>query len=48
MDELKALYSRFHGQIRLAAQFTSGILSHFENAPWNMWKAEFLVLKGQK
>ena len=45
MHELKALYSRVHGQIHLAAQFTGGVLSHFQNAPW---KAGFLVLKGQK
>ena len=41
----KLYYSRVHGQIHLAAQFTSGVLSHFENAPW---KAGFLVLEGQK
>ena len=41
----KLYYGRVHGQIHLAAQFTSGVLSHFQNAPW---KAGFLVLKGQK
>ena len=41
----KLYYSRVHGQIHLAAQFTSGVLSHFQNAPL---KAGFLVLKGQK
>ena len=41
----KLCYSRVHGQIHLAAQFTSGVLSHFQNAPW---KVGFLVLKGQK
>ena len=45
MHELKAHYSRVHDQIHLAAQFTSGVLSHFQNAPL---KAGFLVLKGQK
>ena len=38
-------YSRVHGQIHLAAQFTSGVLWHFHFAPW---KVGFLVLKGQK
>ena len=42
---LKLYYSRVYGQIHLAAQFTSGVLSHFQNAPL---KAGFLVLKGQK
>ena len=41
----KLYYSRVYGQIHLAAQFTSGVLWHFQNAPW---KAGFLVLKGQK
>ena len=41
----KLYYSRVHGQIHLAAQFTSGVLWHFQNAPW---KAGFLVLKVQK
>ena len=43
----KHYYSRVHGQIHLAAQLglTTGVLSHFQNAPW---KAGFLVLKGQK
>ena len=41
----KPYYSRVHGQIHLAAQFTSGVLWHFQNAPWNVG---FLVLKGQK
>ena len=41
----KLCYGRVHGQIHLAAQFTSGVLWHFQNAPW---KAGFLVLKGQK
>ena len=45
MHELKALLCRVHGQIHLAAQFTSGVLWHFQNAPW---KAGFLVLKRQK
>ena len=38
-------YSRVHGQIHLAAQFTSWVLWHFQNAPC---RAGFLVLKGQK
>ena len=38
-------YSTVHGQIHWAAQFTSGVLWHFQNAPW---KAGFLVFKGQK
>ena len=29
----------------ILAQFTSGVLWHFQNAPW---KAGFLVFKGQK
>ena len=37
--------NRVYGQIQLAAKFTSGVLSHFQNAPW---KAGFLVLEGQK
>ena len=41
----KVYYSRVHGQIHLAAQFTSGVLLHFQNA---LWKAGFLVLKGKK
>ena len=41
----KLYYSRVHGQMHLAAKFTSGLLWHFQNAPWN---AEFLVLRGQK
>ena len=41
----KLYYSRVHGQIHLAVQFTSGVLWHFENVPW---KAGFLVLKGKK
>ena len=42
---LKLYYSRVYGQIHLAAQFTSGVLWQFQNAPL---KAGFLVLKGQK
>ena len=34
-----------YGQIHLAAQFTSGVLSHFQNAPW---KAGFWCSKGKK
>ena len=41
----KLYYSRVHGQIHFAAQFTSGVLSHFQNA---LQKAGFLVLKGKK
>ena len=41
----KVYYSRGHGQIHVAAQFTSGVLLHFQNA---LWKAGFLVLKGKK
>ena len=41
----KVYYSRGHGQIHLAAQFTSGVLLHFQSA---LWKAGFLVLKGKK
>ena len=41
----KLYYSRVHGQTHLGAQFTSGVLWHFQNAPW---KAGFSVLKGQK
>ena len=38
-------YSRVHGQIHLVAQFTSGVLWHFQNSSW---KAGFLVLKRPK
>ena len=41
----KLYYSRVHAQIHLAVQFTIGVLTRFQNAPW---KAGFLVLKGQK
>ena len=41
----KLYYSRVHGQIHLAAQFTNGVLLHFTNLPW---KTGVLVLKGQK
>ena len=41
----KPYYSRVHGQIYLAVQFTSGVLWHFQNVPW---KAGVLVLNGQK
>ena len=41
----KVYYSRGHGQIHVAAQFTSGVLLQFQNA---LWKAGFLVLKGKK
>ena len=34
----KLCYGRVHGQIHLAAQFNSGVLWHFQNAPW---KARF-------
>ena len=40
----KLYYSRVHGQIHLAAQFTSGVLSRFQNAPGRL---DFWCSKGK-